>query len=198
MNLKWWLNKRRAFYCIPWWRKSLSHAFFVKVEDETLLEPTRQEIALIPGVQSAYYGGSSVRELVEILQTIRWTAAIFTLLCWSYLCIWFIMRFAHPSNPGRQKSESWEPLGNNLLYSDPIWDRRDIDWINGSHSAMDSYVLCLSGSLSYFWRPFNHASAVVYSNWSDEANDGMDFIWQWSVKRLFGQSACCKPVYSKN
>lgn len=58
----------------------LSHAFFVKVEDETLLEPTRQEIALIPGVQSAYYGGSSVSELVEILQTIRWTAAIFTLL----------------------------------------------------------------------------------------------------------------------
>lgn len=58
----------------------LNNAFFVTVKNESQLEQTRQSISMIEGVQSAYYGGSSVRDLVKILQTIRWTAAVFTLL----------------------------------------------------------------------------------------------------------------------
>ncbi len=58
----------------------LSNAFFITVEDESLLEQTRAQLALLDGVKDAYYGGTSVRQLVSVLQTIRWVAAIFTLL----------------------------------------------------------------------------------------------------------------------
>lgn len=49
----------------------LSNAYFVYVKDGTLMEQTASQIESIEGVVSCAYGGSSVTQLVQLLETTR-------------------------------------------------------------------------------------------------------------------------------
>lgn len=54
----------------------LSPAFFIYLEDESLIEQTSAAIQALPEIESAVYGGTSVSSLVAMLQKIRLGAAI--------------------------------------------------------------------------------------------------------------------------
>lgn len=94
-------RKGEAFASYRGEENPLSDAFFVYVEDETQLEKTSSTLLQIDGVSSAVYGGTSVSQLAEILQTARMAAAVFTGLL-LILCLYLIYNAIRSSIYSRQ------------------------------------------------------------------------------------------------
>ncbi|MCF0105331.1 MAG: ABC transporter permease [Holdemanella sp.] len=64
-------EKGKAFELYRGENNPLANAYFVTVKDGTIIDTTAKEIEALAGVQSVAYGGSTVKELMEMLQKAR-------------------------------------------------------------------------------------------------------------------------------
>lgn len=83
----------------------LNNAFFVYVEDESLMNQTAIDLQNLNGVKSAVYGGTSVRDLVKVLTAIRYIAFGLVLLLF-VLSIYLIFNTIRAAIYSRQKEIS--------------------------------------------------------------------------------------------
>lgn len=67
----------------------LHEAFFVSVKNADLIETVTQDILKIEGIDNAVYGGDSVSQMVDILNTVRFSGIIFVTLL-TFLAIFLI------------------------------------------------------------------------------------------------------------
>lgn len=65
-------EKGEAFAVYRGENNPLSDAYFVELKDESRIDETAERLMQIEGVYDTAYGGSSVQELIRILNLIRW------------------------------------------------------------------------------------------------------------------------------
>lgn len=64
-------EKGEAFSQYRGQENPLSHAFFVAVKESAMIEETAEEIETLEGVDSTAFGGSSVTELIHLMDVVR-------------------------------------------------------------------------------------------------------------------------------
>ena len=82
-------EKGEAFEMYKGEKNPLSHAFFVTVKDSKKMKQTTAEIETLPSVRAAQYGGTSVTDLIRVLDTTK-KAGIVLLAILSFIAIFLI------------------------------------------------------------------------------------------------------------